>query len=415
MKIIYYTLSLIISLSLFGEKHRTGKYSVTDKAIPRPYYESVHNRWPGTNEKIPDGERIPVMTIKDKKFDEVTWDIEVPESYDPNIPAGIISYITPGSGKAFISLLEKYNLILITAKNSGNDTYTYARISMALWGVDKLKESYNIDSDRIFISGMSGGGRVSSIAAALFPEVYKGAIYQCGCNFVHNNEKSRLNEMKENYFYFLTGDGDFNLEDTQRVLKKYTDAKIPNTKIHVQKNHKHRTLPTDILDKALAYIDTPRVAKLDALYTKGMSALNKKQFPEAFKSLQIAASAGHEKAIKEFDKLKKSHDQLKEKITLSHKENDYVEAYKSIQEFVSTYGKEMAKDELLIIEQYKKNPAILKEFKADAYLQKIKIAMKKKGSSKDKIEAGLKKILEQCPNTKTAERAQELLDQKVSS
>ena len=48
----------------------------------------------------------------------------------------------------------------------------------------------------------------------------------------------------------------------------------------------------------------------------------------------------------------------------------------------------MASEELKIVEKYKQDPAILKEFKADAYLQKIKAAMKRKGSSKEKIEAG---------------------------
>ncbi|EDM25529.1 hypothetical protein LNTAR_23709 [Lentisphaera araneosa HTCC2155] len=410
MKFIYTTLTLLLTLASYGEQHRKGKYSITDKAIPRPYYEGVHQRWPGSEDKIPDGERIPIMTIKDKTFHEVTWDIVVPESYDPNIPTGIITYITPGSGKAFINLLSKYNLILITAKNSGNDTYTYARISMALWGIDKLKEIYNIDADRIFVSGMSGGGRVSSIAAALFPEIYKGAIYQCGCNFMHNNEKSQISKMQENYFYFLTGDGDFNLEDTQRVHKKYTDAKILNTKIHVQKNHKHRTLPTEVLDKALAYIDTPRVAKLETLYTKGMSAIKKKQFSEAFKNLQVAAAGGHELASEEFEKIQAPYTEIQDAISSFDQEKYYVQAYKHIQKLISTYGKEMASEELKIVEKYKQNPAILKEFKADAYLEKIKAAMKRKGSSKEKIAAGLKKILELCPNTKTAERAQILLD-----
>ena len=410
MKFIYTTLTLLLTLASYGEQHRKGKYSITDAAIPRAYYEDLHQRWTGSDQKIPSGDRIPVQTIKNKQFDQVTWDIVVPESYDPNIPAGIITYITPGSGKAFISLLSQYNLIMITAKNSSNDTYTYARISMALWGVDKLKELYNIDTDRVFISGMSGGGRVSSIAAALFPEIYKGAIYQCGCNFMHDNEKSQVNKMKDNYFYFLTGDGDFNLEDTQRVHKKYTDAKILNTKIHVQKNHKHRTLPTEVLDKALAYIDTPRVAKLETLYTKGMTALKKKQFSEAFKNLQVAAVGGHEQASEEFEKIQAPYTEIKDAISSFDQEKDYVQAYKHIQKLISTYGKEMASEELKIVENYKQNPAILKEFKADAYLEKIKAAMKRKGSSKEKIEAGLKKILDLCPNTKTAERAQILLD-----
>ncbi|HEV8608386.1 MAG TPA: PHB depolymerase family esterase, partial [Tepidisphaeraceae bacterium] len=42
---------------------------------------------------------------------------------------------------------------------------------------------YDISPNRIFISGASGGGRVSSMLGVCYPDIFKGGMYIIGCNY----------------------------------------------------------------------------------------------------------------------------------------------------------------------------------------------------------------------------------------
>lgn len=106
-----------------------------------------------------------VMTINE----DISWQVTVPATYDPAVPAGVMVYISPSpSGempKGWKSLMNKHNLIWIAADKSGNKVITPHRITFALLGSNLLQSLYSIDKSRIYVAGFSGGGRVSSILA----------------------------------------------------------------------------------------------------------------------------------------------------------------------------------------------------------------------------------------------------------
>ena len=80
---------IIFSPLLVAKEFKTGSFSITDQAVPRAYYEEIQKRWKGYSPEIAKGERIPIENAKGKKFYEITWDVNVPDHYDPNTPPGI--------------------------------------------------------------------------------------------------------------------------------------------------------------------------------------------------------------------------------------------------------------------------------------------------------------------------------------
>jgi predicted peptidase len=174
----------------------------------------------------------------------VEWEIYVPENYDPDIPAGVLVFINSrDSGKIvpeWIELMDKHNLIWIGANESGNKISISKRVAYAILAPKLLNNSYVINPERIYISGFSGGGRVSSMVATEYNQIFKGAIYNSGANFWGETSLSRYEEMKNNYYVFITGTEDFNLEDTKEVYNAYKNAGINNSKLIVIPNMAHK-------------------------------------------------------------------------------------------------------------------------------------------------------------------------------
>ncbi|MCZ6890062.1 MAG: hypothetical protein O7H39_16370, partial [Gammaproteobacteria bacterium] len=167
----------------------------------------------------------------------IEWAVFVPRSYDATTAAGLMVYVSPApSGQvppAWRTPIADHNLIWIAANNSGNDVAAGKRGTYALLGRLIADQMYRIDKARIYVSGFSGGGRIASIVAAEHADLFNGAIYNSGANFLADAEQSHLDFMRRNRYVFISGTGDFNLRDTRLVHNSYKNAGIENIKLIV--------------------------------------------------------------------------------------------------------------------------------------------------------------------------------------
>jgi predicted esterase len=117
----------------------------------------------------------PVRELKDEKLT-----IRVPGMYSPRNPAGLLVWVDAGPAglppSAYDRVLDELNFITIGAANSGNQRNLYSRIQLALDAAATASERYHIDPRRVYIYGISGGGRIASIAQVCFPEAFMGAV-----------------------------------------------------------------------------------------------------------------------------------------------------------------------------------------------------------------------------------------------
>lgn len=165
----------------------------------------------------------------------IEWDVYVPVGYDPESPAGVMVYVSPdNSGEipsGWKTVMEDHNLIWIGANNSGNKIDGRLRVTYAILAPSLARKSYNIDQDRVYISGLSGGGRIASIVAPEYAHIFKGAVYNCGVNFWGRNTPKRLEQIKNNRYVFVTGSGDFNRRETKKAYKSYKKAGAENIQL----------------------------------------------------------------------------------------------------------------------------------------------------------------------------------------
>ena len=218
---------------------RTGAYQIKvparckDSAIPTLI---ARLGW-GTMEDVQKAGGDTDYDLKDE-----TFEVYVPPDYTGKEPYGLLVWVNPGpSGRVhepWTKVLDKHKVIWVGADNSGNNRAGWVRLGMALDAAQHMPSAYNIDKDRIMVSGASGGGRCASMLDVAYPEVFTGGgIYVIGCNFYRIVEITPPTPGKPGTYYrrnfakpkgklwdlatrnrshvFLTGDSDGNREQTE--------------------------------------------------------------------------------------------------------------------------------------------------------------------------------------------------------
>lgn len=173
-----------------------------------------------------------------------SFEVFVPETYDSSEPAGLLVWISPANSGELgrpenRQVLADENLIWIGANNSGNDRWHWYRAGLALDAAHNMQKFYNIDPERIYIAGYSGGGRVASSIALLYPEVYRGGAFFYGSNYFRKVEvpkqpgafwraafppppKQNLERLRKDHrFVLVTGEHDFNRDETEANSREY--------------------------------------------------------------------------------------------------------------------------------------------------------------------------------------------------
>jgi pimeloyl-ACP methyl ester carboxylesterase len=114
------------------------------------------------------------------------YSINIPAS--PHSPSGTYSLLVfvPPWPRAevprhWISVLDRYHTILVTAANSGNDAPTIDRREpLALLAAYNTMKQYPVDPQQVYIGGFSGGARVALRLALGYPDVFHGALLNAG-------------------------------------------------------------------------------------------------------------------------------------------------------------------------------------------------------------------------------------------
>ena len=190
----------------------------------------------------------------------LTWEIYVPENYRPDKPPGLMVYISPTSSgeipRDWRTVMEDHNLIWVAANDSGNSVTVARRAIFAMIAPTLIRQQYKIDAARVYLSGLSGGGKMASMVATDNAHLFKGAIYNCGVDFWKQDPPKRFEQIKQNHYVFVTGTLDQALEPTKRVYKQYRKTGVENIKLMVIRNMTHRNPNRFKFSEAIEFLDS---------------------------------------------------------------------------------------------------------------------------------------------------------------
>ncbi len=243
-------------------------------------------------------EAVRANDPKEGRYDlaEETFEVYVPAAYrlvsDSNPSPGSVSepasrpgwglvvWLSPGSfggpaDSGVEAILDRQQLLWVGANSASNVRPAWDRINLALDAAANMRALYDLDPERIYVAGYSGGGRLASELAMLYPEVFRGEISWFGCNYFRDvpvpdrpgnhwsadfpvpPELARLR--RDSRFVLVTGEVDFNRYQTAayfRAMKNegfqhVTYLQIPGASHYVE-------LGSEWFAKALAALDPDR-------------------------------------------------------------------------------------------------------------------------------------------------------------
>ena len=174
---------------------QTGVFSTTfdqRSKLTDPDTMSQVTRWP--REKMPDYDLA-----------DHTFQLIVPKDYDGSEAYGLLVFIHPNSsvstnrlyGRAIQEVLAKHKLIWVSYNKAGNEVMPNIRLGLALDAVHNMTQRYNIDDERVYVSGLSGGGRMTCMAGIYYPQVFKGALPIVGTLYFRDVKLPEDPELRE--------------------------------------------------------------------------------------------------------------------------------------------------------------------------------------------------------------------------
>ncbi len=213
----------------------------------------------------------PFYLIKEK------FRIIVPKEYTHKEPWGLFIWVSPGNTanipKDWEAVLAKRKLIFIGANNSGNRRNIFDRFRMAVDANHNMRQRFNIDGRRVYVSGFSGGGRVASMLAVAYADMFSGTIAWMGVNFyeplpagggsVYNpyfipDDEVLAIAKKNCRFVLVTGEKDFNLDNTRSTfVNGFQKHGFSNAHYLEIPNQGHRPPGAEWLKKALDLLEQP--------------------------------------------------------------------------------------------------------------------------------------------------------------
>lgn len=197
------------------------------------------------------------------------WQVYVPKSYDGTVPYGVLVWVQPEDESRFPpgwgGVLDTYHVIYVSAANSGNDQGVYSRrIPLALTGLANIESRYRIDPARVYIGGFSGGGKVASMIAAAYADVFTGGLFVANSFGIGTAEIPLpaagiyASMRKRGRYVFLVGSNDpFAELVTNRAVAADEQHCILRVKAVNMFNRGHVNANAAYLNYALKYLDSP--------------------------------------------------------------------------------------------------------------------------------------------------------------
>jgi hypothetical protein len=185
----------------------------------------------------------------------VTWTLRLPSTS----PRSVLVFVSPSATAdpppGWDAVLDRHAMVWIAARNFGNPLPSNQRVLVALMGLTLARRDYAPAHAHRYISGMSGGGRVASIAITKFPQLFDGALYIVGADDFGKAEPARLAAIAANRYVFLTGEKDFNRREMRQVHAHYRRAGVEQTLLLDLPHFGHQYPGADDFERALTFLD----------------------------------------------------------------------------------------------------------------------------------------------------------------
>lgn len=222
-------------------KPKTGTFTMPLSAKmfsdPEDYYDTKIGK--PTKRALLDEDVDPLPIVSYLPKDEQAK-VYVPSSYDGSSPYAVYININSAGGPScpnnYQPIMDRHNMIMASPYGAGNKEQPMRRIALALDTLASLQQTYKIDSAKVYVGGLSGGGVTALEAQLIYPDIWQGAfshargmgigaysdIYYSETKSFDQSDFERASRMKQR-IAILSGPKDFNYDHCKETVKVWDD------------------------------------------------------------------------------------------------------------------------------------------------------------------------------------------------
>lgn len=180
-------------------------------------------------------------------------------------PAPLVLFISPGAKPAGWSQWEpvckQSGVIFASPYGAGNDTPMPRRIRIVLDVLDDIRRRQDIDPDRTYLAGFSGGARVATGIGFALPELFGGVVPVCGCEALREESWLRQRVIDRLSVALVTGENDFNRGEVERFRGPILSDVGVRSKVWVVPGLGHGIPDSKVLAEVFAWLEEAASAR----------------------------------------------------------------------------------------------------------------------------------------------------------
>src|SRR5205807_1802312 len=121
--------------------------------------------------------------------------------------------------------------------------------------LDDVRRNFPVDPDRTYLTGFSGGGRIACAVGFALPELVGGLMPLCAGGDLREESWLRHRAADRLSVALLTGTGDFNRGEVERLRGPYLSAVGVRTRVWTQPGLGHGVPNEKTVLEALTWLD----------------------------------------------------------------------------------------------------------------------------------------------------------------
>ena len=169
--------------------------------------------------KLPDN-WLPVDYDSSKQ----RYDVLALAQRESDRPIPLLLFVSPSNKPAafreWATVCRRNGILLASPYDAGNKCPGPKRVRIVMDVLSDLKSNHNIDPDRTYIGGFSGGGRIACMIAFAFPEHFGGVMPVCAGGQLRDESWLRQRVVDRLSIAQLTGEKDFNRGEVERLRQR---------------------------------------------------------------------------------------------------------------------------------------------------------------------------------------------------
>lgn len=194
--------------------------------------------------------------------------VYVPASYTGAEPYGVYLHISPGDGGEnlahYAPVMDRLKMIYVSPKGTSNNQPMLRRVKLAVDALASVKATWKTDPKRSVVGGLSGGGHMSMLTHAMFPEMFVASVSHAAQSYLPQTGtcghfpgldvgdlKSR--ELKGHKWCVISGDKDQNYQEILTTSQLWDSNRFDYRFFDISGMGHVNASPED-LEKALKWI-----------------------------------------------------------------------------------------------------------------------------------------------------------------